>query len=88
MEVKSEREVAQSCQTLHDPMGCSLPGSSARNANQNYHEVTTSHWSEWPSSKKSTKITAGDCMRERKLSYNVGEKVNWFSHYGEQYRGS
>ena len=28
MKVKSEREVAQSCPTLHDPMGCSLPGSS------------------------------------------------------------
>ena len=28
MEVKSEREVAQSCPTLHDPMDCSLPGSS------------------------------------------------------------
>ena len=25
---ESEREVAQSCPTLHDPMGCSLPGSS------------------------------------------------------------
>ena len=28
MKVKSEREVAQSCLTLRDPMGCSLPGSS------------------------------------------------------------
>ena len=28
MKVKSEREVAQSCQTLSDPMDCSLPGSS------------------------------------------------------------
>ena len=28
--VKSQREVAQSCPTLHDPMDCSLPGSSAR----------------------------------------------------------
>ena len=27
--VKSEREVAQSCPTLRDPMDCSLPGSSA-----------------------------------------------------------
>ena len=32
MEVKSEneREVAQSCPTLSDPMDCSLPGSSVR----------------------------------------------------------
>ena len=28
MKVKSEREVAQSCLILHDPMDCSLPGSS------------------------------------------------------------
>ena len=28
MKVKSESEVAQSCQTLSDLMGCSLPGSS------------------------------------------------------------
>ena len=28
MKVKNEREVAQSCQTLHDPMDFSLPGSS------------------------------------------------------------
>ena len=28
MKVKSESEVAQLCPTLHDPMDCSLPGSS------------------------------------------------------------
>ena len=28
MKLKSESEVAQSCQTLRDPMDCSLPGSS------------------------------------------------------------
>ena len=28
MKVKSESEVAQSCPTISDPMGCSLPGSS------------------------------------------------------------
>ena len=28
MKVKSEKEVAQSCPILHDPMDCSLPGSS------------------------------------------------------------
>ena len=30
MKVKSESEVAQSCQTLCDPMDCSLPGSSVQ----------------------------------------------------------
>ena len=29
VKVKSEREVAQSCLTLSDPMDCSLPGASA-----------------------------------------------------------
>ena len=29
MKVKSESEVTQSCPILYDPMGCSLPGSSA-----------------------------------------------------------
>ena len=28
MKVKSESEIAQLCPTLHNPMGCSLPGSS------------------------------------------------------------
>ena len=28
MKVKSEREVAQSCPTVRNPMDCSLPGSS------------------------------------------------------------
>ena len=30
MKVKSEREVAQSCLTLRNPLDCSLPGSSVR----------------------------------------------------------
>ena len=34
MKVKSESEVAQSCPTLHDPMDCSLPGSSAHGFSQ------------------------------------------------------
>jgi len=30
VKVKSENEVVQLCPTLHDPMGCSLPGSSVQ----------------------------------------------------------
>ena len=26
-------------------------------------------------------------MEKRELSYNVGGKVHWYYHYGEQYRG-
>ena len=36
MKVKSEREVAQSCPTLLDPMDCSLPGSSVGFSRQEY----------------------------------------------------
>ena len=34
MKVKSESEVALSCQTLSDPMDCSLPGSSVHGVSQ------------------------------------------------------
>ena len=34
MKVKSESEVAQLCQTLSDPMDCSLPGSSIHGISQ------------------------------------------------------
>ena len=40
MKVKSEREVAQSCPTLSDPIDCSLPGSSV-------HEIFQARVLEW-----------------------------------------
>ena len=40
MKVKSENEVFQSCPTLSDPMGCSLPGSSV-------HEIFQARVLEW-----------------------------------------
>ena len=40
MKVKSEREVAQSCPTLHNPMDCSLAGSSI-------HEIFQGRVLEW-----------------------------------------
>ena len=40
MKVKSESEVAQSCQTLSDPMDCSPPGSSV-------HEIFQARVLEW-----------------------------------------
>ena len=40
MKVKSESEVAQSCPTLHDPMDCSLPGSS-------FHGIFQARVLEW-----------------------------------------
>ena len=51
MKVKSEREVAQSCPTLSDPMDCCPPGSSI-------HEILQARVLEWGAialSKTSTK---------------------------------
>ena len=40
MKVKREREIAQSCPTLRNPMECSLPGSSI-------HEIFQARVLEW-----------------------------------------
>ena len=51
MKVKSESEVAQSCPTLHDPMDCSLPGSSVHGIFQasvlEWGAITFSIWYPW-----------------------------------------
>ena len=53
-----------------------------RNANQNYNEVS-------PHTKTKLKtINAGEDVEKRKLYCSVGRNVNWYSHYGEQYRDS
>ena len=49
MKVKSESEVAQSCPTLHDPMDCSLPGSS-------FHRIFQARVLEWGAIALSTKL--------------------------------
>ena len=59
-----------------------------RNANQNYSEVSFPHRSAWPSSKNVQTINAGDGVEKTEPSFTVGENVNWYSHYGEQYGGS
>ena len=33
-------------------------------------------------------INAGEGMERREPLYTVGRNVNWYSHYGEQYKGS
>ena len=33
-------------------------------------------------------INAGEGVAKREPSYTVGGNINWYSHYGEQYRGS
>ena len=46
----------------------------------------TSHWSEWPSSIKSTNNMCWRRYGETEPSYTVDGNVNWYSHYGEQYK--
>ena len=48
----------------------------------------TSHQSEWPSSKNLQTINAGEGVEKGEPSCPVGGKVNWHSHYVEQYGGS
>ena len=50
MKVKSEREVAESCWTLSDPMDCSLPGSSV-------HGIFQARVLEWGANADLTTIT-------------------------------
>ena len=59
MKVKSEREVAQSCQTLRDPMDCSLPGSSV-------YRVFQARVLEWGA-------IAFSNTREPSLEYTIGK---------------
>ena len=47
----------------------------------------TSHWSEWPSSKNLQTINTEEGVEKREPSWTVGGNVNWYSHYGEQYKG-
>ena len=53
MKVKSESQVAQSCPTLHDPMDCSLPGSSAHGIFQ----ARVLDWGAIPFSKETPGVT-------------------------------
>ena len=48
----------------------------------------TSYPLEWPSLKNLQTINAGHSVEKSEPSYTVVGNVNWYSHYGEQYRGS
>ena len=49
---------------------------------------STSHWSEWPSSKSLQTINDGEVVEKREWSCIVGGNVNWYSHYGRWYGDS
>ena len=60
---------------------------------KNKQKTTMRHYcslpqSEWPLPKSLKTINAGEGMKKRKLAYIVGGKVNWYDHYGEQYKYS
>ena len=73
MEVKSEREVTQSCPTLCDPMDCGLPGSSI-------HGIFQARILEWGAIAFSEKLYTvnktkpGDCSYEIKRHLFLGKK--------------
>ena len=48
----------------------------------------TSHKLEWPSSKNPQTTDDEEGVERMEGSYTVGGNVNWFNHYGEQYRDS
>jgi len=46
---------------------------------------TTSHRSEWPSSKSLQTINAGEGVEKRECSCTVGGNISWYSLYGKWY---
>ena len=84
MKVKSESEVAQSCLTLHDPLDCSLPGSST-------HGIFHARVLEWGAIAFSIKYATGPlsifflltlfyqlkCL----IFFIFSENIHWLAHY-------
>ena len=68
MKVKSEREIAQSCPTLHDPIDCSLPGSSV-------HGVFQARVLEWGAIAFSGKDIAQHFKKDLSLFFINGQKI-------------
>ena len=48
-------------------------------------KTTTSHQSEWPSSKSLQTINAGEGVEKKEPSCTVGGNVNWYSLYERWY---
>ena len=68
MKVKSESEISQSCPTLHDPMDCSLPGSSV-------HAIFQARVLEWVA------IAFSSCLTALQICPNRGTR-NLQGHSG------
>ena len=72
MKVKIESEVAQSCLTLSDPMGCSLPGSSV-------HGIFQARVLEWGATAFSS--NGGDPGSIPGLGRSIGEGIGYPLQY-------
>ena len=59
-----------------------------RNANQNHTEVPSHTGQNSCHQKVLQAINAGEGVEKREPSYTVGENVNQYSHYEEQYGAS
>ena len=82
MKVKSESEVAQSCPSLRNPMGCSLPGSSAHGIFQarvlEWVAIAFSYKAAngmWKVQKKFLKRKYTECRPQKHSSSSSGEHV-------------
>ena len=78
MKMKSEREVAQSCPTLRDPMDCSLPGSSV-------HGIFQAKVLEWGAIAFPTEVTAIPEARSHLSGMSVvnleGSRLHWVNGF-------
>jgi len=83
MKVKSEREVAQSCLTLSDPMDYSLPGSSI-------HGIFQARVLEWgaitllyikETINKDLLYSTGNYIQYLVITYNGNESEKQYMHY-------
>ena len=74
MKGKSEREVAQSCPTLHDPMNCSLPGSSV-------HGIFQARVLEWGAIAFSSQALTGLIIRESSPSFSLAPRATRVAHW-------
>ena len=58
-----------------------------RNANQNYNEVSLHTSQNGHHQKILQTIIVGKGVENREPSSTIARNLNWYSHYGEKYRG-
>ena len=59
-----------------------------RDANQNYHEVSSHIGQNGHHQKNLQTVNGGEGVEKREHSYTIGRNVKRYSHYGEQYGSS